>query len=312
MRIVINTPTGTIGHRLTELLLDAGASLTLITRDVTKVADSAARGARVVEGSIDAPAVLAAAFDGADQLFWLTPPSYRPDAGAWAVETARVAAAAARSHGLTRVVVLSSTGAHSGPGTGAVGHLLAVEDAFRDAVPDVVVLRPGFLMENLLRDVPSILSDGAIYSPNPGGKAVPMVAAADVAARAAAFLLDGGWSGHRIVGVHGPADLGYAQVAAISSHALDRPVRHVETTLEQTRAACSRRGSPTTWWRRTSRCSRRSATVAWTRRSRAATRRSAPPRCTISPFVCYGRPCARRAGCPRPSMPRSRCGPTRS
>jgi uncharacterized protein YbjT (DUF2867 family) len=244
MRIAINTPNGNIGRRLTQQLLDAGASVSLLARDASKVADFAARGARVVEGSVEDPKALSSLLEGADRLFWLSPPAFRPDLGAWMQRVVQGAAAAIKERGLRRLVVLSSAGAHSGPGTGPVGHLLAVENTLRAAAPDVVILRPGFFMENLLRDLPSILRDGAIYSPNPTDKQVPMVATADIAARAASFLLDATWQGQRTLGVYGPADLSYRQAASILSQALGRPVRHVETTLEQTRQGMLSAGVP--------------------------------------------------------------------
>lgn len=237
MRIVVNTPNGNIGRPLTERLLDAGAEVTVISRKAESVADFVARGASLVEGSIDDPKILGQALEGADALFWLTPPAYRPDAAAWAIGAAQSAAAAVKRLGVKRVVVLSSMGAQSGPGTGPVGWLLAVEDALRAAAPEVTALRPGFLMENLLRDLPTIAAQGVIYSPNPTNKALAMVASVDVAARAAAFLLDPGVRGHVTVGIHGPADLSYSAVAQVLSRAIGRPIRHVETTLEQTRAA---------------------------------------------------------------------------
>ena len=94
MTILINTPNGNIGRPLAEALLAAGESLVVIQRDPSKVADLAARGARVVAGSIDDPATLERAFEGVHAAFWLTPPAYRPDFGAWTSGTAKTAATA--------------------------------------------------------------------------------------------------------------------------------------------------------------------------------------------------------------------------
>src|SRR5882757_6452658 len=97
MSIVINTPTSNIGRALAARLLDAG------------------------EGSFEEPALLAEALEGAEALFWLTPPPARPDYHDWAVRCARQAATAAKKASVCRAVVISSMGAHTGPGTGAVG-----------------------------------------------------------------------------------------------------------------------------------------------------------------------------------------------
>lgn len=241
--IVINTPNGTIGRKVSEALLDAGASLTLISRSADKVAALAARGAKVVEGSIDDAAALRSAFAGADTLFWVTPPAGRPDYNEWTVGAARQAAELAREAGIRSVVVLSSVGAHTGRGTGPVGVMLEVEDAFRGALPDVTVLRPGFFMENFFRDLATIRGMGKIFSPIPADKKVPMVATADIAAAAAAALLDP-THGHRVLGLHGPEDLTYSEAAAILSDAWGRPVEYVQVRVEDARQGMLGAGLP--------------------------------------------------------------------
>ena len=96
MSIVINTPTSNIGRALAVRLLDAGERITVLSRDKKKVDGLLRRGARVVEGSFEEPALLAEAFEGAEALFWLTPPPAPPDYYAWAVKCAKQAAAAAK------------------------------------------------------------------------------------------------------------------------------------------------------------------------------------------------------------------------
>ena len=78
MSIVVNTPHSHIGRIIVDQLLAAGAAVTVISRDAERAAPLAARGARVVIGSIDDPATLDAAFEGADQLFRLTHPNFVP------------------------------------------------------------------------------------------------------------------------------------------------------------------------------------------------------------------------------------------
>jgi len=244
MSIVINTPNGNIGRPLVRHLLAAGERVTVISRSADKVADLVKAGAKVVEGSTDDEAVLDAAFAGATSVFWLTPPAAGPGFIEWAEGTARLAASKAKAHGVRRVVVLSSIGAQTGRGTGPVGALLAVEEAFKAAVADVTILRPGYFMENLLREVASLAGAGALFMPLPADRKSPFVAVADIARKAADVLLDGAWKGHRYVGIHGPEDLSYVEVATILSEALGRPVRYVQVTLEDTRKALLGYGVP--------------------------------------------------------------------
>ncbi|WP_338865444.1 NmrA family NAD(P)-binding protein [Myxococcus stipitatus] len=244
MRIVINTPNGKIGRNLALRLLDAGVALTVISRNAQNVADLAKRGATVVEGSSDDAAVLDRAFEGASALFWLTPPAARPDFLEWAEGMGRLAARKAKQHGVKRVVVLSSIGAQTGRGTGPVGALLAVEEAFKAAVPDVTILRPGYFMENLLREVQGLASAGSIFLPLPSDRKLPFVATADIGDKAAEVLLDGAWKGHRYVGVHGPRDVTYAEVAGVLSEVLGKPVRFVQVTMADARKAMAGAGVP--------------------------------------------------------------------
>jgi len=244
MSIVINTPTSNIGRALAARLLDAGERVTVLSRDKKKVDELLRRGARVVEGSFEEPALLAEALEGAEALFWLTPPPARSGYYAWAIKCAKQAAAAAKKAGVRRAVVISSAGAHTGPGTGAVGPAREMENDFEAALPAVVSLRPGIFMENFLLSTDMIAKAGQIFTPLPAGKRWPLVATADIAAKAACWLLDRGWSGHHRIGVHGPKDLSTDEAAAIISSVLGKPVKCVETTIDQARGALTGMGMP--------------------------------------------------------------------
>jgi uncharacterized protein YbjT (DUF2867 family) len=244
MSIVINTPTSNIGRALAARLLDAGERITVLSRDKKKVDELLRRGARVVEGSFEEPALLAEALEGAEALFWLTPPPARPDYYAWATKCAKQAAAAAKKADASRAVVVSSMGAHTGPGTGAVGPAREMENDFEAALPAVVSLRPGIFMENFLLSAEMIAKAGQIFVPIQPGKKWPLVATADIAAKAACWLLDRGWTGHYRVGVHGPQDLSTDEAAAIIASAVGKPVQCIDATLEQARGALTGMGMP--------------------------------------------------------------------
>jgi uncharacterized protein YbjT (DUF2867 family) len=244
MSIVINTPTSHIGNALAARLLDADETVTVLSRDKKKVDDLFRRGAYVIEGSFEEPALLAKALEGAEALFWLTPPPARPDYYTWATKCAKQAADAAKEAGVRRAVVLSSMGAHSGPGTGVVGPAREMENDFEAALPAVVSLRPGIFMENFLVSAGMIANAGQVFVPIPGGKRYPLVATADIAAKAACWLLDRGWSGHHKVGVHGPKDLSREEAAAIISSAIGKPVACPEATLDQARGVMKGIGMP--------------------------------------------------------------------
>ncbi len=244
MSIVINTPNGNIGRALAEQLLAAGESITVISRTADKVAPLVEHGARLVLGSMEDPAVLEQALQGARALFWLTPPvGGRPDFKAWASALGSRAAQLAGKAGVKTVVMVSSVGAHSGDGTGPVSVLRGIENEFQAHVPNFVALRAGFFMENLLMSLQGIAS-GTIYMPLPADIAAPMVATKDIAIMAASYLLCDTWRGHHIVGVHGPKDLTQNQVVAELSRVLGTTVRYQQVPVEAAKQAMLGFGMP--------------------------------------------------------------------
>ena len=243
MRILVNTPTGKVGRLVTRHLLDAGVDLTLISRHPGKLDDLGTR-APVVQGELDDPAVLDRATRGVDTLFWITPGLANPDYMRWTQDIARLAIATARRNGVKRAVMLSSISAQVPSGVGPISSLHQVEREFRAGFADLVILRPTFFMENHLASLASIATMGAIFAPIAGNVRFPQIATRDIAARAAAILGDGTWTGQRVLGLHGPADLNFEQTAQIIGEALGQPVRFVQVTGEQARQAMVGGGLP--------------------------------------------------------------------
>jgi uncharacterized protein YbjT (DUF2867 family) len=237
MKITTTTPTGNIGSKLAIRLLDAGAELTVIARDPTKVAALAGRGARVVTGSQADPAVVTEATRGADALFWLTPPDYTAaDFRKYQRQMGGAAAAAIRETGVARVVDLSSIGAQLPSGVGAISGLHDVEELINAAAKNVVLLRCGFFMENFLGLAQPVKNMGKLFMPIPPEVPMPMVATTDIAEVAARWLLDASWTGHRVTGAHGPADLPMTEVARVLSRVLGKPIDYVQISVDQAMA----------------------------------------------------------------------------
>jgi len=242
MKILINTPNGNIGRALVTQLLDAGHDVVGLQRSPEKVADLADRGATIVKGSVDDAATLDAAFEGVDAAFWLTPPAYSPEYRSWARGVSEAAAKAAKKHGVRRLVVLSSVGAQNDR-VGPVTVLHDAEEVFREAgIPEVVLLRPSWFMENLFRDLET-LRDGKLHVPFAIDRRMPWVATKDIASVAAEELQASG-GGVRIRGVHGPADLSFEDVGEILSKALERDVEVVAISVDAAREGMKQAGLP--------------------------------------------------------------------
>jgi uncharacterized protein YbjT (DUF2867 family) len=237
MRIAITTPTGNIGSRVVQNLLESGADVTLLARDPSKLADNVRARATVRQGSLEDAAFVRDATAGADALFLLIPPHYTTtDWAGFQLGIGQAAADAVRANGIRRVVLLSSGGAHRDD-LFAVSRLGKVERMLEDAAPDVVSLRAGFFFENFLSAIPTIGDHGAIYMSLRPDTRLAMVATHDIGDVAARWLLDASWAGHHVRGVHGPADVTPAQAAEAIGRATGREVRYVQVSEEDARQA---------------------------------------------------------------------------
>jgi uncharacterized protein YbjT (DUF2867 family) len=245
MRIVVNTPAGNIGRVVTQQLLEAGENVVIISRHPSKVADMVKQGAELIEGSIDDAAVLDKALKGADELFWLTPFGFdQLDYVNWGRQLGQLAAGAVKTHGIQRVVLISSVGSQHESGVGPIACSASIERAFAEAAPNVTSLRAGSFMENFLSNVGMIAATGTIFAPLPAKKKFPRVATRDVAAKSVEALRDLNWTGFRIVGVHGPEDLDMTRAAHIIGEGIGRPVKYVEVTVEQAKFGMLDAGLP--------------------------------------------------------------------
>jgi uncharacterized protein YbjT (DUF2867 family) len=226
--IVITTPAGGIGHQVLENLLDSGEHLRLVVRDRSGIAADPRPGVEVIEGSHGDPAVVDKAFDGADAVFWLTPPDPRAES----VEAAytgftRPAAEAFRKYGVKQVVGVSALGrgtpwaAHAGYVTAS----LAMDDLIAGTgVAYRALANPSF-MDNIAAQTAAIKNQGMFFSPIDGDRKLPSVATRDIAAAASRLLLDDRWSGVEEVPLLGPEDLSFNDMARIISEVLGRQVR---------------------------------------------------------------------------------------
>jgi uncharacterized protein YbjT (DUF2867 family) len=243
MKITITTPTGNIGSKLIEILLNSDdAEVTVLARNASKVEHLASRGVRVVTGDQLDPAVVDNAVDGADVLFWLTGMEYTaPDIRARYNQFADAAAGALRRHPELRIVQLSSVGAQLAERTGPIKGLHDAEQKINAAGKDVTHLRASYFMENVLSSLATIKADGAIYSTVPGNVKTNQVATADIAAAAAHYLLHGP-RGHHVVDVSGPEEISFDQVATAVGDAIGKPVRHIQIPPDALKGALTSAG----------------------------------------------------------------------
>jgi uncharacterized protein YbjT (DUF2867 family) len=143
-------------------------------------------------------------------------------------------AAAVEKNGVRYAVALSSTGADKSDRTGPVLGLHALEQKLEAiAGLNVVLLRAGYFMENILPQVGVIDSLGSMAGPVRPDLALPMIATRDIGAFAAEALARHDFQGKQRRELLGARDISYAQVAKIVGAAIGKP----DLTYQQAPAA---------------------------------------------------------------------------
>ncbi|MFB8441068.1 SDR family oxidoreductase [Streptomyces niveus] len=227
--IVVTGATGNIGRPLTQALAEAGEEVTAVSRHTAAVPD----GVRHVVADLAEPAGLRPALDGATALFLLL----SGDLHATGAAPADIIGEAA-SAGVRRVVLLSTLGVVTRPFGETRIAMRALEDTLRESGLEWAILRPGGFASNALWWAESVRARQVVAAPF-GDIGVPVVDPADIAAVAAACLLEDRHTGaaYELTGPEVITPRG--QTEAIAA-ALGTPVRFHQLTREEAKAAMSR------------------------------------------------------------------------
>jgi len=223
--------TGQVGGAVARRLLEAGKPVRAVVRDRARAAALEASGAEVAVADVTDAASLAAALRGAAGAFVMNPPNYAGDPIAEGERAAAAIGAALAEARPGHVVALSSVAADRTDVNGIAAAVWPVERAVRAAVSGATVLRPTYFMENWAAVLGAAAAEGVLPSfLQPLDRPVDMVATADIAAVAAAALVDGGPAG--IAEIRGPRAYSPDEVAAVVGDLLGRPVRALAVPRE--------------------------------------------------------------------------------
>jgi NAD(P)H dehydrogenase (quinone) len=222
MSIVITGAAGHLGRLVAEAVLDRTdpSEVVLVTRDPSRLADLADRGADVRAGDFKEPGSLAQAFAGATKVLIISTHDVGTRVAGHKAAIDAAVAAGARSIAYTSGVNPSD----SNPIVVAAEHR-ATEEHLRATGAGWTMLRNSIYAEVLLNGAGAALVNGR-HVTNEGDGRVSYVARADCAAVAAAVLTSDGHDGKEY-DVTGPEALGARDVAALYSEFGGRPVEVV-------------------------------------------------------------------------------------
>ncbi|MBX3550293.1 MAG: SDR family oxidoreductase [Xanthobacteraceae bacterium] len=227
--LLVTGASGQLGRRAVEILLEAKAGNVIAgTRDPSKIADLAAKGAEVRKVDFDDPA-LAESFKGVDRLLLISTDAL--DTPGKRLNQHKAAIAAAKKAGVKHIVYTSMPKPEPGSPIPFAPDHYGTEQALEASGIGWTVLRNGWYQENLLHSLPSALASGKWFSAAGDGK-VAHVARED-AAYAAAAALAAAPSGNARYDITGADLLTTREIAKLASEATGKPIEVVNVTDEQ-------------------------------------------------------------------------------
>ncbi|MFI8339434.1 SDR family oxidoreductase [Streptomyces sp. NPDC085639] len=227
--IVVTGATGNIGRPLTQVLTEAGRDVTAVSRHTAAVPD----GARHVVADLAEPAGLRPVLAGAEALFLLLSGDLHAT-GAGSVDIIGEAAAG----GVRRVVLLSTLGVVTRPFGPTRIAMRALEDTLRESGLEWAILRPGGFASNALWWADSVRARRVVAAPF-GDVGVPIIDPADIAAVAAACLLNDQHTGG-VYELTGPEVITPRQQTEAIAATLGSPVGFRELSRDEAKAAMTR------------------------------------------------------------------------
>ncbi|MBX3519010.1 MAG: SDR family oxidoreductase [Xanthobacteraceae bacterium] len=227
--LLVTGASGQLGRRTVEILLEAKAGNVIAgTRDPSKVADLALKGAEVRKVDFDDSA-LAESLKGVDRLLLISTDAL--DTPGKRLAQHKAAIEAAKKAGVKHIVYTSMPKPEPGSPIPFAPDHYGTEQALEASGIDWTVLRNGWYQENLLHSLPSALASGKWFSAAGDGK-VAHVAREDAAYAAAAALATPP-SGNARYDITGAELLTTEEIAKLASEATGKPIEVVNVTDEQ-------------------------------------------------------------------------------
>jgi uncharacterized protein YbjT (DUF2867 family) len=232
--ILITGATGNVGRDLVKQLSSKGESLRVVTRDKSKVAHLDESIERVI-GDMSNEATVERAVAGVNRIFMfplITDEDHRSN---------HLLLEKGKQAGVQHVVMLSSMGANDG--SSKIGTLHREKEVLveNSGIPWTFV-RPGGFMSNSLQWLPTIKSQGQVFSPTGNGKIAP-ISPSDIAAAAAVALTSDGHES-KIYMLTGPELLSAHEQVEILSNAIGIPIRCVDVPVSAAADQMNKMGAP--------------------------------------------------------------------
>ncbi len=231
--MILITTAGKVGSEAARLLAQRGASVRVLARDPEKATALRQVGVDVAEGDLDAPATIDAAMQGVTSVVLVSP--------AVPAQELNVIDRAVRA-GVGHVVKITSKASADSPIARQRGQA-EIEAGLLASGLGYTLLRNNFYMQNFLMLAPAIAQTNSFGS-SAGAGQVGFIDTRDVAAVAAEIAASPAAHVGKTYSLTGPELLSYADVAAVLSQVLGRPIVFSERTIEEDKQALMSVGVP--------------------------------------------------------------------
>jgi uncharacterized protein YbjT (DUF2867 family) len=221
--ILVTGATGNTGRAIVDALVERGAAVRAMVRTAADRSNLPA-GVEVAVADFNDAAAVAAALDGCEQAYLVTPSSEQAE------EQQKSFCDLAAKAGARQLVVLSQLGAAEQSPVRFLRYHGAVEQHVRDLGIGYTFLRPNLYLQGLLIFAGSISTDGKFFAPI-GDAKVSAIDVRDIAAVAAVALTEAGHEGATYT-LTGPEAITHTQIAEALTFALDRTVTFVDVPPE--------------------------------------------------------------------------------
>jgi uncharacterized protein YbjT (DUF2867 family) len=222
--ITILGATGHVGGKIADILIKKGEKVRLVARSAERLRPFVGKQAQALAGDALDIEFLVKAFKDTDAVFTLIPPNFKTEKFLnYADKIGKSIARGLEIAGVNFVVNLSSTGAELPEGTGPIVGLNHMEKRLnRVKGLNVLHIRAGFFMENLMSNIDLIRSKGINGGAGRGDLKLPMSATKDIAEYAAEHLIKRDFTGSSVRYLLGQRDLSTIEATEIIGRKINK------------------------------------------------------------------------------------------
>jgi uncharacterized protein YbjT (DUF2867 family) len=217
----------------------------VIARRLTSMGKEVRRVSRSEGISMDDPVSLHNAFAGADGAFIMIPFDMQaPDLHQREIEIGERLAAAIRSTGVKRVILLSGLSAPLKKGS-SLGAALMEDQLNAMNIHELLHIRAGFFMENFFKGLGFIqqAASGIFSTPFRGDIPMPMIAAKDIGEVAAHILAAESFDHSQVLELPGPRRHTMDEATQLLGSLFGKPdLKYVQSSLEESRMGMNSMG----------------------------------------------------------------------